>query len=135
MSRMILAALVSRHQSEVATWGRQPGGVGQVHAQHARDLRWLRSRHARDKLAVRVQQACCARSSAHDMGTTRAMCTRPGFWVCALCTQPSFVTVHYLGSLFGHYSWTLFKNTVHRVKKKIFYHCSTKILKIFLGLI
>ena len=38
------------------------------------------------------------------------------------------MTVHCLGSLFGHCSWTLFKNTVHRVKKKEY-----KIFKIFLG--
>ena len=82
---------------------------------------------ARDKACMRARPVCCARSSTHDMGTTRAVCMRPGFWVCALYTQPSFVTVHYLGSLFGHCSWTLFKNTVHRVKKKY------KNFKNFLG--
>ena len=85
---------------------------------YARDLRTLRARPALAVRATCARQACCAGSSAHDMGSARAVCARPGFWVCALCTQPSFVTVHCLGSLFGHCSWTLFKSTVHRVKKK-----------------
>ena len=70
---------------------------------------------ARDQALMRARPACCRRSSAHDLDTARTVCTRPSFWVCALCTQPSFVTVHYLGSLFGHCSWTLFMRTVHRV--------------------
>ena len=85
-------------------------------AQQVRDLRWLCARPVGR-----------ARSSAHDLGTACAVCARPGFWVCALCTQPSFVTVHYLESLFEYYSWTLFKSTVHRVKKNY------KNFKIFLG--
>ena len=82
----------------------------------------MRPRPGRYALAVHATcalLACCACSSAHDMGTVRAVCARPGFWVCALCTQPSFVTVHSLGSLFGHCSWTLFKNIVDRVKKRV----------------
>ena len=86
---------------------------------YARDLRTLRARPALAVRATCARQACCAGSSAHDMGSARAVCARPGFWVCALCTQPSFVTVHCLGSLFGHCSWTLFKSTVHRVKKRV----------------
>ena len=73
--------LMSRHHFDVATWAAvwaekrcrdpawrsRPGrmsrpdlGAGclgvsrQVHAQQARDLRWLRERHAHDKLAVRA---------------------------------------------------------------------------------
>ena len=42
----------------------------------------------------------CARSNAHDLGIAHAVCARPGFWVCALCTQPSFDSVHCLQSLF-----------------------------------
>ena len=108
---MIQAALMLRHRSEVATWGQAAWAcrdkcmpsMRATCVGCARDLRWLCAR-----------QACCARSSAHDMGTARAVCARPGSWVCALCTQASFVTVHCLGSLFRHCSWTLFKNSVHR---------------------
>ena len=74
---------------------------------YARDLRWLCKRPGR-----------CPRSSAHDMSIACAVCLRPGLWVCAQCTQPSFDSVHCLHSLFGHCSWTLFTSTVHRVKKK-----------------
>ena len=91
---------------------------------YARDLRTLSARPALAVRAACVRQACCARSSAHDMGTARAVCARPRFWVCALCTQPSFVTVHCLGSLFGH--------SLRALGKKYIY---TKILKIFLGVI
>ena len=77
---------------------------------YARDLRTLSARPALAVGATGPRPACCARSSAHDLGTARAVCARPGFWVCVLCTQPSFVTVHCLGSLF--------KRTVHMVKKK-----------------
>ena len=59
---------------------------------------------ARDKARMRARPVCCAHSSAHDMGTARAVCARPGFWVCALCTEPSFVTVDCLRSLFRHCS-------------------------------
>ena len=118
---------------EVSTWercrdlasGRLPGRVATS----------ARPACARPALAVRAtcaRQACYARSSAHDIGTARAVCARPGFWVCALCTRPNFVIVHCLGLLFGHRSWTLFKNTVHRVKKL---KKNTKNLKIFLGVI
>ena len=114
--------LMSRHGAsfqEVATWndvatwpgGRLPGRVTTS----------ARTACARPALAARVtraRQAFCASSSAHDMGTASAVCARPGFWVCTLCTKPSFVIVHCLGLLFGHCSWTLFKNTVHKVKKK-----------------
>ena len=94
---------------------------------YTRDLRTLNPRPVLAARATCVRQACCARSSTHDMGTECAVCVRPGFWVCTLYTQPSFVTVHCLGSLFGHCSRTLFKSTVHRVKKKY------KNFKIFLG--
>ena len=87
---MILAALL---RFAVATWalGRDKG-------------RRSRSSCARDQTRMRAQHACYAHSSAHDLGTARAVYARPGPWVCALCTQPSFVTVHCLGSLFGHCS-------------------------------
>ena len=96
---------------EIATWGRLPGRVV------------TNARPASARPALAVCAACarpvdCARSSAHDLGTARAACARPCFWVCALCTQPSFVTMHCLGSLFGYCSWTLFMNTIHKVKKK-----------------
>ena len=45
---------------------------------YARDLRTLSARPA---LAVRTtcaRPACCTRSSAHNLGTARAVCTRPG---------------------------------------------------------
>ena len=103
---------------------------------YARDLRTLSGRPA---LATRVTCArptCCARSSAHDMGTAHAVCARPGFWVCTLCTQPSFNSVHCLQSLFwGNCSWTLFMNTVHRDLLKKKKKKSTKLLKIFLCMI
>ena len=82
---------------EVSTWGRLLGRVATS----------ARQASARPVLAVRMTCARlvgCALSSAHDLGTAHAVCTRPSFWVCALCTQPSFVTVHYLVSLFGHCS-------------------------------
>ena len=88
---------------EVATWGRLPGRV---------------------TTSKRATCAGCARDMRHRSvvrsatPTTWALRARPGFLVCALCTQPSFVTVHCLGSLFGYCSWTLFMSTVHRVKKK-----------------
>ena len=85
---------------------------------YARDLRTLSAQPALAAGATCVRPACCGRSSAHDMVTACAVCARPGFWVCALCTQPSCVTGHCLGSLFGYCSWTLFMSTVHRVKKK-----------------
>ena len=69
---------------EVATWGKLPGRVATS----------ARPTSARLVLAVHVTCARpvgCALSSANDLGTARAVCARPGFWVCALCTQPSFV--------------------------------------------
>ena len=57
---------------------------------------------ARDQPAARA----AAPTIAHSARAT-------GLWVCALCTRHSFVTMHYLGSLFGK----LFMNIVHR-------HCS-----------
>ena len=124
--------LMSRHKSvskRVATWFRCRDLAWGWAREGGRDMRPRPGRYARDLrtlsappvLAVRVTCARvvgCALSSAHYLGTTSAACARPGFWVCALCTQPSFVTVHCLGSLFGHCSWTLFMSTVHRVKKK-----------------
>ena len=58
--------------------------------------RWRSVRH---DMALSVQRA-------RGLGTVRA---QPGPWVCALCTQPSFDSVHYLQSLFG----SLFIDTVH----------------------
>ena len=124
--------MVSRHGSgcpmeigvttpffEVATWAvlvGQKGGrdLSPRPGRYARDLRTLSTRPV---LAVHVTSARpvgCAHCSAHNLGTARAVCERPRFWVCALCTQPSFVTVHCSGSLF----MTLFMNTVHRDLKK-----------------
>ena len=78
---MILASLMSRHRSEIATWGRLPGRV-------ATSARPASARHA---LAVRATSRPCAlqrprpghcarsvRCSAHDLGTARAVCARPG---------------------------------------------------------
>ena len=96
---------------EVANWGRMPGRVATS----------ARPASERPTLSVRVTCArlvSCTRSSAHDLGTAQAVCARLSFWVCALCTQPNFVTVHCLGSWFEHCSWTLFMSTFHRVKKK-----------------
>ena len=78
---------------EVATWGRLSGCV------------------ATNALSAGVRPVGRARSSSHDLGTARAVCARPGFWVCAVCTQPSFVTVHY----FRVTVWTLFTG----FKKKV----------------
>ena len=83
---------------------------------------------ARPAHAMRATCAGCAR----DMLATSLLCVqqRPRHGHCAQCAcdlvsgcvhcapNPVFVTVHCLGSLFGHCSWTLFMNTVHRVKKK-----------------
>ena len=80
-----------------------------------RDIGATARSSAREQALMRARPACYVRSSAHDVGTARVVCARPGFWVCALCTQPNFVTVHYLGSLFGQCSWILFMSTVHRV--------------------
>ena len=92
---------------EVTTWGRLLGRVA------------TSARPASAQPALVVRATCarpvgCVRSSAHDLGTARVVCTRLGFWMCALCTQPSFDSVHCLQSLFG----SLFMKTVHRVKKK-----------------
>ena len=45
---------------------------------------------ARDQARMRARPAYCLHSSAHDLGTACVVCARPGFWVCTLCTQPSF---------------------------------------------
>ena len=68
---------------------------------YARDLRTLSARLALAVPAKCARPGRCARSSAHDLGTARAVCARPGLWVCALCTQPSFDSVHCLQSVFG----------------------------------
>ena len=98
------------------------------HGSYAHDLRTLSAWPALAVRATYARHGRCAHSSAHDLGTARAVCSRHGFWVCALCTQPSFVTVHCLQSLFG----SLFMDTVHehcsQVKKKKEY----KIFKNFL---
>ena len=54
---------------EVTTWGKLPERVATS----------TRPTSARPALAVRAtcaQLACCTRSSAHDLGTARAVCTR-----------------------------------------------------------
>ena len=80
---------------------------------YARDLRMLSAQPALAARATCALHACCARSSAHDMGTAIVVCARPGFWVCALCTQPSFMTMH----CFRVTVWTLFMDTIQE-------HCS-----------
>ena len=129
MSRHRVISRRVRPRLGVATWPGQ--GLGQS----GRDLDFdvatsARPASARPALAVPAtctRPACCERSSAHNLGTARAMCARPGFWVCVMCTQPSFVTVHCLGSLFGHCSWTLF--TGLKKKYKIFKICLVYDLK------
>ena len=79
-----------------------------AHAQPARDMRTLSTRPALAAHTTCARPACCVRSSAHDLGTTHAVCAPPGFWVCALCTKPSSLSGHCL-------------NTVHRVFKKKIY--------------
>ena len=64
---------------EVATWGRLPGRV-------ATSARPASARPALAGHATCARSACCVRSSAHDLGTARAVCGRPGFW-CAHCTH------------------------------------------------
>ena len=120
--------LMSRHGlafQEVATWKRCRNLAWDWAREGGRDMRPRPGRYALPAHFERATFVACAR----DMRMTSLLCAqqrprhghcaRPGFWVCALCTQPSFVTVHCLGSLFGHCSWTLFMNTVHRVKKNI----------------
>ena len=119
---MILAALRSRHQSEVATWGQ---AAWACRDECTPSMRATCAGCARDMCATSL---LCAQQRPRHGHCARSVRARPGFWVCAPCTQPSFVTVHCLGSLFGHCSWTLFKNTVHRVKKKKY-----KIFKNFIG--
>ena len=70
---------------------------------------------------------------ARNMRATSLLCSqqRPRHGHCVRSVRATWVlgvrTVHptqfydsalFLGSLFGQCSWTLFKNTVHRVKKK-----------------
>ena len=64
---------------------------------------------SRDQARMRARSACPTRSSAHDLDTAGVVCPRPGFWLCALCTQPIFDSVHYLQSLFG----SLLMSTAH----------------------
>ena len=94
-SRPGLALRPSRRDFNVATW------ASGCRKDPCHDI-ILRSRHRRsgwDRLRGRVA------TSAH------LACARPGFWVCALCTQPSFGFRSLLGSLF--------MDTVHRDKKKV----------------
>ena len=84
---------------EVATWailiGQKEGSdLRPRPGRYARDLRTLSARPALAVRATCARPVGCARSSAHDLGTARAVCARLGFLVCVLCTQPSFVTVH-----------------------------------------
>ena len=76
-----------------------------MHATCARCAHDLRSL-AHGQSAVR---AATPTTWALRVQCARAMCARPGFWVCALCTQPSFDSVHCLQSLFG----SLFMSTTH----------------------
>ena len=76
-------------------------------------------RYARDLRTLSTRPACCARSSAHDMGTARAT------WVLGVRTVHP--TRFCDSALFKVTVWTLFTNTVHRVKKKY------KNFKNFLG--
>ena len=77
---------------------------------HTSDTAGGRPRHnalctmtRRPTRGVHAAWARCARS----VDTARVP------WVCALCTQPSFDSVHCSESLFG----SLFMNTVHKVFK------------------
>ena len=72
--------------------------------------------------SARCDTAPSARcNTAPSASCDTALCTRPGCsaraawvpWVCSLCTQPSFDSMHCFESLFG----SLFLNTVHG-------HCS-----------
>ena len=101
---------------------------------YARDLLTL---SAQPELAVRATSRLCAQQHPRPGHYVRSVHTT---WVLGVRTvhPTQFCTVHCLGLLFGHCSWTLFKSTVHRVKKKNFTQNlfkSTKILKIFLGVI
>ena len=122
------AETTSRHGFEVATWFSLEGVTTWISGRGSGRRRC--TQRARDLERMRERPVGCARCSTHDLGTARAVCTRPGFWVCVLCTQPSFGIVHCSGHCFG----TLFMDTVHE-------HCSqgfkkkTQILKIFLCMI
>ena len=95
----------------------------QVHAQHACDLRWLRARHAGDKLALRT--------SAPMTWALRAQCARDLGSGCAhSALNQALIQCTVCSHCLGNCSWTLFMNTVHRKKNK-----STKFLKIFLCMI
>ena len=95
-----------------------------VHAQHARDLRWLCTRHARDLLAVLA--------AAPTTWALRAQCARDLSYGCAhSAPNPVLIQCTVCRHCLGNCSWTLFMNTVHRDKKKK----STKFLKIFLCMI
>ena len=59
--------------------------------------------------SARCDTALCVRPGR----SARTACAQPGPWECALCTRPSFDSVHYSESLFG----SLFMNIVHE-------HCS-----------
>ena len=112
---LVVQEVATWEQCRDLAWGRLPRPV----ATSARPACVL---HARDKLAVRA--------AAPTTWALSAQCARDLGSGCVHCApNPVFVTVHCLGSLFGHCSWTLFKNPVHRVKK------NTKFLKIFLGVI
>ena len=74
--------IIMRLRQRRSGWGRPPGRVATS----------ARPACARPAHAKRATCAGCAR----DMRATSLLCAqqrpRPGFWVCALCTQPSFVT-------------------------------------------
>ena len=75
-----------------------------------------RRRYGRRRPATRRLSATIRLSTCHDTApSTRCardlgiVCTQPGPWVCALCTQPSFDS--------GHCFESLFLSTVHEVFK------------------
>ena len=104
-------------------WGRLPGRV----ATSARPA-CARPAHAeRETCAGCGRDQLAVRPAAPTTWALRAQCARPWFWVCALCTQPSFVTMHCLGSLF----MDIVQEHCSQGKKKK----SIKILKIFLEVI
>ena len=102
-------------QFGVATWSRLPGRVATS----------ARPACTRPELAVRATSRLCTQQRPRLGHYSRSVCAT---WFLGVRTvpQPSFGTVHCLGSLFGYCSWALFMSTVHRVKKN---------LKIFLCMI
>ena len=128
-SRPGLACVRSRPGFDIATWS----GAGQE--KRHRDLA-LVSRPGQasesagahptrgDLRSMRPRPWRCARYLVCIRARQRAVCARPRFYVCALCTRPSFEIVHCLGSLFmdtihEHYSHGFQKKQKKRVQKKL----------------